>query len=238
LRDTVTTNVKPRDLNYHAYAREKYDGDIKRAIPGYGPLHEGLARIFAVGFKSKSKILELGVGTGITAEVILGVLPYARYSAVDFSDKMLEGARERLSGYEVNFLKGDYSVIPLPRDNDAVVSVIGIHHQQSAEDKKSLFARICSSLSDGGVFLFADLMTFRDPEIAALNEALHFHHLVENASDPETLTEWAHHHKFLNSLAPMEDQIDWLKEAGFSTVEVLMQKFNTVLLLASLSPKD
>jgi hypothetical protein len=41
-----------------------------------------------------------------------------------------------------------------------------------------------------------------------------------------------HHHKYLNKLAPLEDQVEWLKEVGFREVKVVYKKFNTVLVYA------
>ncbi len=90
---------------------------------------------------------------------------------------------------------------------------------------------IFHSLSEEGVFIFGDLVTYRNPESAALNEARHYHHLVENAQDENSLKEWAYHHKYLNKLAPIEDQVEWLEEVGFRKVEVLFTKFNTALIV-------
>ncbi len=230
----MATNVKPKDLNYDRYEMQKYDEDIVRSIPGHEALHRHIDQIIQRDYilRGKVKVLELGVGTGLTAERILRQIPNAEYTAVDFSEQMLAGARRRLSQYNVTFVNGDYSQIELPQNNDLVVSVVGIHHQETDDDKKSLFQRIYDSLNETGAFIFGDLVTYRDPTEAALNEARHFHHLVENALDEESLKEWAHHHKYLNKLAPLEDQVEWLREVGFRKVDVVYQKFNTALVYA------
>ena len=230
----MATNVKPDELNYDHYETKKYDDDIVRSIPGHEELHKHIDQIVQRDYSSKDrlKILELGVGTGLTAERILRKLPSAEYTAVDFSEQMLAGARRRLSQYNVTFVNGDYSQIDFLNDNDLVVSVVGIHHQKTNKDKKSLFQKIYHSIAEDGSFIFGDLVTYRDPTEAALNEAKHFHHLVENAQDEESLREWAHHHKFLNKLAPLENQVKWLREVDFTEVTVLYQKFNTTLIYA------
>ncbi|NQU78349.1 class I SAM-dependent methyltransferase [Candidatus Woesearchaeota archaeon] len=228
----MPTNVDPEELNYDSYETEKYDEDIIRSIPGHKELHESIGTILQ-GITRCGQILELGAGTGLTAELVLKRFPRVKYYSVDFSETMMDGARNRLSAYGVEFIRGDYAVIDLPQENDLVVSVIGIHHQETDEDKKSLFQRIYYSLNKTGSFIFGDLVTYRNPEEAALNEAKHFHHLVENSQDEETLKEWAHHHKYLNSLAPLEDQVEWLKEVGFKDVEIIYQKFNTALMYAT-----
>ena len=227
----MATNVKPDELNYDRYETKKYDDDIIRSIPGHEELHRHIDQLVE-SLPEQPKILELGVGTGLTAERILRKRPNAHYTAVDFSTQMLTGARQRLSKYNATFVNGDYSQIGLPESNDLVVSVVGIHHQETDDDKKRLFQRIYDTLNDTGAFIFGDLVTYRNEEEAALNEARHFHHLVENAQDEDSLREWAHHHKELNKLAPLEDQVDWLREVGFREVKVVYQKFNTALVYA------
>src|SRR3989344_4460574 len=230
----MATNVKPDELNYDHYETKKYDDDIVRSIPGHEELHKHIDQIVQRDYSSKDrvKVLELGVGTGLTAERILRQMPNAEYTAVDFSEQILVGARQRLSQYDITLVNGDYSQIELPKNNDLVVSVVGIHHQETDDDKKSLFQRIYDSLNETGAFIFGDLVTYRDPTEAALNEARHFHHLVENDQDEESLKEWAHHHKYLNKLASLEDQVEWLGEVGFREVTVVYQKFNTALVHA------
>jgi len=231
----MATNVRPDELNYDHYDTRKYDEDIIRSIPGHVELHQHIDQIVQRDYvpRGKAKVLELGVGTGLTAERILRKLPNADYTAVDFSEQMLAGARRRLSQYDVTFVNGDYSQIDLPNDNDLVVSVVGIHHQETDKDKKYLFQRVYNSLNETGAFIFGDLVTYRNYGEAALNEERHFHHLVENAQDEDSLKEWAHHHKHLNKLAPLEDQIEWLREVGFREVKLVYQKFNTVLIYAT-----
>ena len=177
------------------------------------------------------KVLELGIGTGLTSEKILKIIPDTQLVAVDFSETMLDGAKKRLSNYAVQYIQGDYSELDFDKDFDIVISVIGIHHQND-EGKKKLFKKINECLNSGGIFIFGDLVTHKDEKEAAYCDAKHYSYLVENAENEKSLKEWAHHHKFLNLLAPIEDQVEWLKEVGFSSVEIKFQKYNTALILA------
>lgn len=228
-----TTNVTAGDLNYDKYANEIYDDDIRRSIPGHDNLHKELINTVREYSKDHEmmKILELGIGTGLTSETILEVVPTASLKAVDFSKQMMDGAKKRLAKFKVDYLLGDYSEMNFDTDFDMVVSVIGIHHQKD-EGKRLLFKKILDSLKAGGVFIFGDLVTYKNKYKAAVNDARHYHHLVENARDEKSLEEWAHHHKFLNVLAPIENQITWLKEVGFSSVEVRYEYLNTALIIA------
>lgn len=227
----MATNVNPEELNYDRYATSKYDEDIVRSIPGHVELHQKIDQIIK-SLPQIPNILELGVGTGLTAERILKIFSQANFSAIDFSETMLNGARNRLKGYNVQFIKGDYSSIEFPNYNDAVISVIGIHHQETDKDKKNLFQKIYNSLSESGIFVFGDLVTYRNPKEANLNEKLHFNYLKENAQDEKSFQEWKDHHIRLNKLAPLEDQVEWLYDVGFKSVNVVYKKFNTALINA------
>ena len=227
----MVTNVKSKQLNYNKYSMKKYDDDIVRSIPGHKEFHKKIEQIVRNKLRDGVSILELGIGTGLTSEMILRLVK-CDYVGVDFSENMLKGAKKRLNKYSVKLIKADFSKYVFPKNIGAVVSVIGLHHQKTDRDKKNLFKKIFKCLNEGGIFIFGDLLTFRDKHKAALNEALHFHRLVENAMNKKSLIEWAYHHKFLNNLAPIEDQVEWLKEVGFSKVEIIYTKFNTALICA------
>ena len=226
-----TTNVRPEELNYDRYSMDKYDRDIINSIPHHKDLHSAIAVYVTKNFDRNHiySVLDLGVGTGITSKLIQDILPEAQFDAVDFSKKMLFGAKKKMGKKNVNYIFGDYSKIKFDRKYDIVVSVIGIHHQNS-KGKKILFRKIYSLLKPGGVFIFGDLVTYKDAKKAALNQALHFHHLVQKTPDVKTLAEWAHHHVELNDLAPVEDQAVWLRKIGFK-VKVEMMKINTSLII-------
>ncbi|MFA6424163.1 MAG: class I SAM-dependent methyltransferase [Candidatus Magasanikbacteria bacterium] len=224
-----TTNVKPSQLNYDHYSLNKYDRDIVNSIPHHLEIHYNILNYAKKAFVNKNiKMLDLGVGTGLTSKLIKDVLPNSKLTVVDFSRQMINSAKKKL-GKNVKYVYGDYSKIKFDIKYDLIVSVIGIHHQNTA-GKKKLFKKIYSLLKSGGVFIFGDLVTYQDKHTAALNNALHFHHLVENATDKKTLTEWAYHHMFLNDLAPIEDQIKWLKNVGFK-VELKFLRTNTALIV-------
>lgn len=224
------TNVKPSELNYNKYTSDKYDKDIVNSIPFHKELHEHIVDFIKSNFNQDKdyEILDLGAGTGITAKIIQDFLLKAKIDAVDFSEQMIASAKKKLGDKGVRYLFGDYAEMTFDKKYDVVVSVIGIHHQNTA-GKQKLFEKIYSLLNQGGVFIFGDLVTYADKYEAARNNALHYHHLVEHTADEKTLAEWAHHHMFLNDLAPIEYQIEWLRNAGFKVREDFL-KMNTALL--------
>ncbi len=225
------TNVAPNELNYDKYTSDKYDLDIVNSIPHHKEVHELIAKFISQNYSAKEQydVIDLGVGTGITSKIIQDLLPNAHFDVVDFSNQMLEGAKKKLGLKNVNYITGDYSILKFDKKYDIAISVIGLHHQNH-EGKKLMFKKIYAMLKPKGVFIFSDLVTYDDKYQAALNNAKHYHHLVEKATDEKTLKEWAHHHMYLNDLATIENQTKWLKENGFQ-VEQKLLKTNTTLLI-------
>lgn len=223
------TNVKPTELNYDSYEMDKYDEDIVNSIPGHRELHEEIIKIVNK-LKPNPKILELGTGTGLTTQCIAKNTKNPHFILTDFSKQMLDGAKRKLKGLDCEFILGDFSKIDLPKECDVVVSVIGFHHQGEDEKKINMLKKIYGCLKQGGILILGDLMTYNDKKLSALNDAHHYHFLVEKAKDEKTLKEWAHHHKYLNPLSSWENHLKWMKEIGFKP-EIKFQKFNTFLIL-------
>jgi tRNA (cmo5U34)-methyltransferase len=227
----TTTNVHASELNYDKYTADQYDRDIINSIPRHKELHEHIIQVIRQRYNKEKKysIIDLGVGTAITSDIIRNELPNATFDLVDFSENMLLGAKKRMGEKNMHYILGDYANLELDRQYDIAVSVIGLHHQNT-EGKKKMFQKIYDLLKPGGVFIFGDLMTYKDKHMAALQNAKHFHHLVEHSADEETLKEWAYHHQFLNDLSPLEDQIEWLTSIGY-TVSIKFTHINTCLLI-------
>lgn len=188
--------------------------------------------------KSRSEpvenFLDLGCGDGILGAAILGVYPSARGVSVDFSEPMLEQAREQLNKYEsqLSFENLDYgdpdwiSRIQAFAPFDAIVSGYSIHHQPD-ERKRSLYQEIFSLLQPGAWFVNIEHISsaartnidlFEDHYIAA-------RYAVEKQnggrrSFEELAEEYKNRpDKAANILAPVDLQCDWLRVTGYEEVD-------------------
>lgn len=221
------------DINYHKHP-EEYEEDIVKSIPGYHDVHLSIRKRVEQEFENiEPRVLELGPGIGTTTKVVLEACFPRRYLAIERDEEMLRIAREELEGKNVEFVLEDYSKSELPDGNDLVITCIGFHHQESNLAKRRMLEKVYDSLTHGSLLVFADLVTYRDQRKAALSDAKHYHFLVEQFRDDERrLTDWAHHHKFLNKLATLEQHLDWMKEIGFREIEIGYERFNTALIYA------
>src|SRR3954452_11388829 len=156
------------------------------------PGYEGLEAAVADAARG-TNILELGTGTGETALRVLAHNPGARWTGIDASEAMLAAAKARLP--ETAQLHVQRLEDPLPDGPfDLVVSVLAVHHLD-ANAKRDLFTRVCRLTSN---FVLGDVVIPEDPNDAAIE--------IDGVYDvPDTAA----------------DQVRWLREAGFTEVDVL-----------------
>lgn len=121
-------------------SEDKYQRYINQAFGG-----------IPIGYAGK--ILEVPVGTGALSLPVYRDLPRAEITCLDFSEKMLDKARERALAMElfrVKFLSGDVGRLPFADETfDLVLSVNGFH---AFPDKPAAFRETWRVLQKNGIF--------------------------------------------------------------------------------------
>jgi SAM-dependent methyltransferase len=178
--------------------------------------------------------LDLGCGDGILGAAILGEYPSAGGVLVDFSEPMLEQARQQLGDYasRLIFENLDYGDpnwldrMQTYRPFDAVVSGYSIHHQPDGR-KQSLYQEIFSLLDPGGWFVNIEHVSSAAQTNIDLFEEhyLSARHAIEKQngglrSREELAQEYQNRpDKAANLLTPVDLQCDWLREIGYEEVD-------------------
>lgn len=200
----------------HAESYLEHRKRIPRRDEGYAALLEFMP-------ENATRVLDLGCGDGEVVGRVLTARPDAEAVAADFSEEMLRRVRERfVEALNVRIVEHDLDA-PLPTDwgtFDVVVSGFAIHHVVDAR-KRALYAEVYDRLRPGGVFLNLEHVTSATPELheaflAAIGTAL-------EDDDPS------------NQLAPVDLQLEWLRDIGFEQVDCHW-KWRELALLAAARP--
>jgi tRNA (cmo5U34)-methyltransferase len=140
-----------------------YDRTARASMPGYLDLHRTLIAGIPFLPTRAFRVLELGVGTGTLAALLLEEFPQARMVGIDLSPRMIVRARAKLRPFRdrVELRAGDIAAFE-EGPYDAVVSALAIHHLSDAA-KWRLFRRIHRNISRGGYFGDADDHLPEDP---------------------------------------------------------------------------
>lgn len=181
-------------------------------------------------------VLDLGAGFGAITEEILARHPNSSVTCADGSAEMVKIARERLARYgnRVRLCHADLADAAWRRTVegpfDAVVSALAIHHL-SHERKRSLYREAYELLRPGGIFLNNDIVTappalktrFEDLNLRAIQAQ---EQLKRGHPRPlEEIRDEMHEHlqaagpEHHSSIAALGDQLEWLRAAGFKSVD-------------------
>ncbi|MGZ4278415.1 MAG: class I SAM-dependent methyltransferase [Solirubrobacteraceae bacterium] len=197
---------------FEAHA-EGYDAERRRLLPCFDAFYAAAVEAVGLSGRPPGRVLDLGAGTGLLAGFVAQAFPAARLTLLDGAGAMLAQARERL-GERASYVVGDLAD-PLPEGPwDAIVSALAIHHLDDP-GKRDLFARVRAALAPGGVFVNAEQVAGETPWLDAVHVERH-----ERAARAlgTTEAEWAAAAGRMSHdvCATVEDQLVWLRDAGFA----------------------
>lgn len=196
-----------------------YDRQRRQLIPCFDDFY-GMALSLVESAEPAPRILDLGAGTGLFSGMVLQKFPKAELTLVDLSDRMLDGARERFKHADnVRYIVADYASHAFQETYDAVVSSLSIHHL-THPDKRQLFAAVHGMLREGGVFVNADQVAGNTPASDAYYRKRWLESIGASGLAQEAIDASIERRK-VDINAKLDDQIHWLKEAGFREVDCM-----------------
>jgi tRNA (cmo5U34)-methyltransferase len=169
------------------------------------------------------RILDLGTGNGRLITLLRANRPEASCVGLDFSEVMLDVARERFTSEpHVELVRHDLSEsLPDLGRFDAVVSSFVIHHLEH-ERKRSLYEEVFDLLEPGGVFANFE-------HVASSTHRLHLAFF-------EAIGELIEHEDPSDRLLDVHTQLQWLREIGFDDVDCYW-KWLEMALLVGIKPE-
>ncbi len=211
---------------------EYYDSWIRKAVPGYDDLFAAAKELIPWASDAAIDVLDLGAGTGLFARQVLEKCPQGRFVLWDVAGKMLDVARERFRDRpdQFSYVVDDYRNLRDAESFDLVISSLSIHHLEDRE-KSDLFRRVYAVLRDGGVFIDIDLI--RGPT-ASLEEFYWNNWLgkIRRAgASEEEIQAGIERRVAFDKEALLEEQLLWLREAGFTDVDCVYRNFKMGLFL-------
>jgi SAM-dependent methyltransferase len=243
--DRKVDGWKREDLGKH------YLDGVRSAIPlADYQLEVMLAIIEKFELKVKA-FLDVGCGDGILGRAILSEYPTARGVFFDFSDTMIEAARQKApkNSRKLFFVSEDFGKPSWVKsvsgygDFDVIVSGLSIHHQED-ERKREIYEEIFTLLAPGGLFLNLERVASPSPFLQHLFEEFFidslykYHHSLDPTKTREEIA-LDHYNSPLreaNILAPVDTQCSWLREIGFKEVDCYLKIFE-LALFGGMKPK-
>ncbi|WP_127484443.1 class I SAM-dependent methyltransferase [Paenibacillus ehimensis] len=209
-------------------AASAYDRQRRKLIPCFDDFYQTAVSLTDEGNDAPS-ILDLGAGTGLFSAFMLQKHPRAKLTLVDLSGPMLEMARTRLSGVpNVTYMIGDYTTCEYREKYDIVISSLSIHHLADAE-KQQVYRTAYALLNDNGLFINADQVLGSTPALERRYKQDWRRKVESSGLSPGEISA-AYERTKLDRMSTLEEQLVWLKQAGFSDVDCFYKYFNFVVM--------
>jgi len=176
--------------------------------------------------RQEFRYINVGAGAGHLDEVLLEHFQGAHATLQDGARGMLEAARQRLRRFEsrVDYVQADLATPDwteaLTGPFDVAVSSIAIHNLRQPSRIRQIYSEIHDLLDAGGLFLNLDYVRVTRPGFSAFAPWA--------AKDADAGFSYARGGG--GSPGTVEEQLGWLREAGFAGAECFWKEFQVALL--------
>jgi tRNA (cmo5U34)-methyltransferase len=169
-------------------------------------------------------LLDVGCGAGNFSIKTLSKLPHLSVTLMDLSGKMLERAVERVRACTtgtVTAMQADIREAMLDAGSyDIILAAAVLHHLRDESEWRDVFAKFYKCLRPGGSLWIADLVSHSTEAVQRLMWLRYGKYLTDLKGEAYRDLVFSYIERE-DSPRPLVYQIDLLREAGFSQLEIL-----------------
>jgi tRNA (cmo5U34)-methyltransferase len=170
------------------------------------------------------RLLDVGCGAGNYTLKLLERLPDLDVTLIDLSRPMLDRAQQRVrraTRGSITTVQADVREVELGEPTcDIILAAAVLHHLRTDDEWRSVFAAFHRALAPGGSLWIFDLVESDIPAVSQLQWQRYAEYLRE-LTGPEYQQHVFDYIAKEDTPRPLMFQLDLLRSAGFSAVEVL-----------------
>lgn len=203
-----------------AFAAKDYDREIIRTVPFYNELYRQIAETAKAFGNKPLSWLDIGCGTGKTAEAVIGKLPIERFVFADISAEMIGISKSRFRFPEAEFIVSDISGLSFCGEFDIVTAVL-VGHYLKIPERKAALENCFRALKKGGILITAENFAPSGDFLEKLYLKRWESFQLEQGKAPEACRR--HLERYGKSYFPItiSESLDLLRGCGFAESEVL-----------------
>ncbi len=206
---------------FFAARADGYEEHMLTYVEGSKEAYFEMARLLP---KSCQNLLDLGCGTGLELDEIFKPLPDVRVTGIDLTREMLDKLLQKHPDKRLNLICGSYFDVDLGKSEyDCAVSFQTLHHF-SHEAKIGLYRKVKEALKPGGRYIECDYMV----ETQAEEDLCYSENARKRKEQGIPDGEFYHY----DTPCTVQNQIEMLKTAGFTHVEMVFRIGCTTILVA------
>lgn len=203
-------------LAYYERIAHDYESVMNRLVPFYVKQNSLLMDLIPFQRKDDFSALDMGSGPGVLSRLMLDTFPNARVTVFDISPVMLDVCRKKHWAYpnRAQYIQGDFTKDDTGSGYDVVLAGLILHHAPDAA-KRQFFTKIISRMKPGGIFLARDIVRGSSPRLTQDYERLWRLYMRAQGEDSSA---WYEKFQAQDPPATVENQLQWLTQAGFQDV--------------------
>jgi tRNA (cmo5U34)-methyltransferase len=199
-------------------AASDYDRPRRQLVPCFDDFYGTALDLIPHEVEAHIRVLDVGAGTGLLSAMVASAFPQAQLTLADVSTEMLAKATQRFEGRpNIGYVVLDFEKDALPGQYDVVVSALALHHTPQP-NLRGVFHKIYEVLVPGGTFINADQTLGTTDENEQRYEEVWRQGVKARGGTEEDIQAAVERMK-ADKTATLEDQLRWLREAGFQHVD-------------------
>ncbi len=213
-------------------AAATYDRSRHALIPDYDEVYAAAVEALELDQAQAARVLDLGAGTGGFSGEVISAHPRSRVELSDVSVPMLEQARARFAAdprfsfRELDIVTGQYG-----HGWDRIISSFVIHHVSHAA-KREVFAKVCAALKPSSIFVNIDQVQACSQAVQDIQMRVWKKDVLAAGALQKDLEDGMARMEAMDINADLDEQVLWLKRAGFQTVDVVYRNYFWAVFVA------
>ena len=210
--------------NKSAHNSDVYDDRITSVLPYYREYHAQIIDLVDKLDIPNPNWLDTGCGTGTLAARVFEMRDDVRFTLADPSVGMLEKAKEKLSGRDVEFINQSSLEISFTDEYD-IVTAVQSHHYLQKDERKRAVQNCYEALKESGLFVTFENICMSDPKSDEIAMRRWVAFLEEHGNTPEEV-QFQKDRRGVETLPiTIEEHINLLRDCGFRSVDMLWTSY-------------
>ena len=210
--------------NKSAHNSSVYDDRITSVLPYYREYHAQIIDLVDKLDIPNPNWLDTGCGTGPLAARVFEVRDDVRFTLADPSGGMLEKAKEKLSGRNVEFINQSSLEISFTDEYD-IVTAVQSHHYLQKDERKRAVQNCYEALKESGLFVTFENICMSDPKSDEIAMKRWVAFLEEHGNTPEEVQIQKDRRGVETLPITIEEHINLLRDCGFRSVDLLWTSY-------------
>ncbi len=215
-----------KNFSFSTVDSNEFDEHISQSIVGYEGLVYDIKRMSDYFIGKGELVYDLGCSTGKLVWELSEIYPSARFVGIDNEENFYKDFKD---AGNVRFQTNDLHKVEF-EESSLVISVFTIQFIPQSH-RSELIRKIYSSLKKGGGFIWAEKMLAGSSKVQDMVSSLYYDIKRERFSD-EDIMEKERSLRSLMKLMTFRENVDMLKDAGFTKVSVFWKRYAFVGIIA------